>query len=179
MKILLDAFGVEKALFTTIHNYTNQHRLADVPGEDKRRGRAAAENIIPQDSRSAGLLAELIPGLSGKLVGAAMNVPCRNSAVLDLACWHERKVSVTAVNEVVRTAAASRWKGIVGFESDPIVSSDVALSTYSGIFDSAATMVLGDKVSKTLCWFDDGWGYAQRVVELVERFDELDRAEAA
>lgn len=180
MKILSEAFGIEKALFTTIHNYTNQHRLADVPGEDKRRGRAAAENIIPQDSRSAGVIAALIPELSGRLVGAAMNVPCRLASVVDLACWHERKVSVTAINEVVRTATASRWKGIVLYETEPIVSSDVVRISHSGIFDSQATMVLGEKVSKTLCWYDDGWAYAQRVVELVERFAELDRgAEAA
>ncbi len=175
MKILLEAYGIERALFTTVHAYTNQHRLADVPGEDKRRGRAAAENIIPQDSRSPGMLVELIPDLKGRIVGSAMNVPCRNGSVVDLTCWHERKVTIDAVNEVVRTAAStSRWNHVVRFETEPIVSSDVVLSSYSGIFDSRATMVLGDKVSKSLCWYDAGWGYANRVVELVERFMELD-----
>lgn len=174
-KILLQAFGIEKALFTTMHAITNQHRLADVPTEDKRRGRAAAENIIPQDSRSPGMIIDLIPELKGRLVGSAMNVPVRNGSVVDLVCWHERKVSIEAVNEVVRTAAASRWNGVVAYQDEPIVSSDVAQSDESCTFDSLATMTLGDRVSKTLSWYDAGWGYANRVVELVERFFELDR----
>lgn len=174
LRILLDAFGIERALFTTIHAYTNEHRLADVPSEDKRRGRAAAENIIPQESRSPAMLLELIPELKDRLLGSAMNVPVRNGSVVDLVCWHERKVTPEAVNEVVRTAAASRWKGIVGFTDEPIVSSDVVRSDASSTFDSLATMVLGDKVSKTLSWYDAGWGYANRVVDLVERFGALE-----
>jgi glyceraldehyde 3-phosphate dehydrogenase len=174
-KILLDAFGIQKLLFTTIHSYTNQHRLADVPAEDKRRGRAAAENIIPQESRSPGMLQELIPELAGKVVGAAMNVPVPNGSAVDLVCWHEKKVTVTAINEVVRTAIAAKWKGILDYETEPIVSSDVTHSSFSSTFDSLATMVLGENVSKTLSWYDAGWGYAHRVVELLERFQALDR----
>src|SRR5664279_3513046 len=174
-KILLDAFGIQKLLFTTIHSYTNQHRLADVPAEDMRRGRAAAENIIPQESRSPGMLQELIPELAGKVVGAAMNVPVPNGSAVDLVCWHERKVTVTAINEVVRTAIAAKWKGIMEYETEPIVSSDVTHSSFSSTFDSLATMVLGENVSKTLSWYDAGWGYAHRVVELLERFQALDR----
>jgi glyceraldehyde 3-phosphate dehydrogenase len=174
-KILLDAFGIKKLLFTTIHSYTNQHRLADVPAEDMRRGRAAAENIIPQDSRSPGMLQELIPELAGKVVGAAMNVPVPNGSVVDLVCWHEKKVTVTAINEVARTAIAAKWKGIMAYETEPIVSSDIAHSSFSSTFDSLATMVLGENVSKTLSWYDAGWGYAHRAVELLERFVALDR----
>ena len=173
-KILLDAFGIQKLLFTTIHSYTNQHRLADVPAEDMRRGRAAAENIIPQESRSPGMLQELIPELAGRVVGAAMNVPVPNGSAVDLVCWHERNVTVTAINEVVRTAIAAHWKGIMAYEIEPIVSSDIAHSSFSSTFDSQATMTLGANVSKTLSWYDAGWGYAHRTVELLERMLALD-----
>ena len=173
-KILLDAFGIQKLLFTTIHSYTSQHRLADVPAEDMRRGRSAAENIIPQESRSSGMLQELIPELAGRVVASALNVPVPNGSAVDLVCWHRKKVSVTAINEVVRTAIASRWKGIMAYETAPIVSSDIAHSSFSSTFDSLATMVLGENVSKTLSWYDAGWGYAHRTVELLERLHALD-----
>ena len=121
----------------------NQHRLADVPAEDKRRGRAAAENIIPQESRSPEVLMGLLPELSGQLTGYAMNVPVSNGSVVDLVCWHERPVTVEAINEVVRTAAASaRWKDILEYENEPIVSSDVLLALL-GDLRRLATMTLG------------------------------------
>jgi glyceraldehyde 3-phosphate dehydrogenase len=179
-KILGDAFGIRRAMFTTVHSYTSQHRLADVPAEDKRRGRAAAENIIPQASRSPAMLIELLPALAGKITGSAMNVPVRNGSLVDLVCWHERKVSVTAINEVVRTAAATRrWKPYLRWENEPIVSSDVAQSPFSSVFDSLATMTMKDRVSKTVSWFDSGFGYAHRAVDLLARFAQLDAGEAA
>ena len=175
LKILNEAFTVKRAIFTTVHSYTSQHRLADVPAEDMRRGRAAAENIIPQESRSPKMVAELLPELAGRVTGYAMNVPVRNGSVVDLVCWYEAKVTPTAINEVVRTAAATdRWRRVVRYEHEPIVSADVSYSSYSSTFDSLATMVMGDRVSKTLCWYDAGYGYAHRAVELIERFAELD-----
>ena len=175
LKILNDAFGVKRALFTTIHSYTSQHRLADVPAEDMRRGRAAAENIIPQESRSPRMVAELLPELAGKVTGYAMNVPVRNGSVVDLVCWYERKVTPVAINEVVRTAAATdRWRNVVRYEVEPIVSADIVYSSYSSTFDSLATMVMGEHVSKTLCWYDAGYGYAHRAVELIQRYAALD-----
>jgi glyceraldehyde 3-phosphate dehydrogenase (phosphorylating) len=175
LKILHEAFGIRRAMFTTIHSYTSQHRLADVPAEDMRRGRAAAENIIPQESRSPRMVTELLPELEGRVTGYAMNVPVRNGSVVDLVCWYEKKVTPVAVNEVMRTAAATeRWRSIVKYEDQPIVSSDVAYSTYSSTFDSLATMVMGDHVSKTLCWYDAGYGYAHRAVDLIKRFEQLD-----
>lgn len=175
LKILHEAFGIRRAIFTTIHSYTSQHRLADVPAEDMRRGRAAAENIIPQESRSPRMVTELLPELEGRVTGYAMNVPVRNGSVVDLVCWYEKKVTPVAVNEVMRTAAAmERWRSIVKYEDQPIVSTDVAYSTYSSTFDSLATMVMGDHVSKTLCWYDAGYGYAHRAVELIKRFEQLD-----
>jgi len=175
IQILADAFGIEKAFLTTVHAYTNQQRLADVPTKDKRRGRAAAENIIPQATNAAQVVMELLPQLAGRVQALAMNVPVPNGSVVDLVCWHDRPVTRTAINEVVRTAASSRWKGIVDYEDDPIVSSDIVHSPCSSTFDSLATMVLGDNVSKTLAWFDNGWGYAHRVVDLVGRFAALKR----
>jgi len=178
IKVLNEAFGIEKAFLTTVHAYTNQQRLADVPAEDKRRGRAAAENIIPQATKTAELLMDLMPDLRGRISGMAMNVPVPNGSVVDLVCWHRKPVTKEAINEVVRTAAASRYKGMLDYEEYPIVSSDIVRMPYSGVFDSMATMVLKEQVSKTLCWYDNGWGYAHRVVDLIERFVEMD-AEAA
>jgi len=175
IKILHEAFGVRQAFLTTVHAFTNQQRLADVPEADKRRGRAAAENIIPQATNSAQVVMELLPELAGRVTGLAMNVPVANGSVVDLVCWHERPVSVTAVNEVLRTAVASpRWAGILEFEDDPIVSSDIVRSPWSGVFDSLATMVLAESMSKTLTWYDNGWGYAHRVVDLIGKFAEME-----
>jgi glyceraldehyde 3-phosphate dehydrogenase len=177
LEILEEAFGIRRALFTTVHSYTSAHRLADVPAEDKRRGRAAAENIIPQESRSPAMLESVLPHLAGRLTGYAMNVPVANGSVVDLVCWHEREVSVASVNDAIRAAAGrGRWSGILQYETEPIVSSDVARSTYSAIFDSLATMVISGKVSKTLTWFDSGYGYAERAVELVERYARIGEA---
>jgi len=178
VKILHEAFGIQKAFLSTVHAYTNQQRLADVPAEDKRRGRAAAENIIPQDTNSAAVIMELLPELQGRITGMAMNVPVPNGSVVDLVSWHDKPVDPVAINEVMRTAIASQWKGILDYEDDPIVSSDIVRSSYSGTFDSLATMVLNDRVSKTLVWYDNGWGYANRVVDLIGRFAELGKEAA-
>jgi len=179
IKILHDAFGIQRAFLSTVHAYTNQQRLADVPSEDKRRGRAAAENIIPQTTDAALMVSNLIPAMQGRISGGSMNVPVPNGSVVDLVCWHEKPVTTTAINEVVRTAASTaRWKDIVEYEDDPIVSSDIIRSPYSTTFDSLATMVMGDRVSKTLSWYDNGWGYAHRVVDLIETFSEMEKEAA-
>lgn len=178
IKILHEAFGIEKAFLNTVHAYTNQQRLADVPAKDPRRGRAAAENIIPQRTNSAQMIMGLIPALEGRVIGEAMNVPVPNGSCVDLVCWHEKPVSVTAVNEVMRTtASSSHWDGILHYEDDPIVSTDIIRSPFSSTFDSLATMVLKDRVSKTLSWYDNGWGYAHRVVDLICCWMKLERDE--
>jgi len=178
IKILHEAFGIRRAFLSTVHAYTNQHRLADVPSEDKRRGRAAAENIIPQATDTAEVLSKLMPGLRGRLSALAMNVPVPDGSVVDLVCWHDRPVTTVAINEVMRTAAASRFSRVLDYEDNPIVSTDILRSPHSGTFDSLATMVQGDKVSKTLTWFDNGWGYAHRAVDLIERFIDFEREAA-
>ena len=121
------------------------------------------------------MVVEAIPELAGKLSGYAMNVPVRNGSLVDLTCWFEKTVTQTAINEVMRTAAATdRWRHIVQYEDDPIVSTDVLQSPYSAIFDSLATMVMGDRIGKTISWYDAGYGFAHRAVDLLQRFAELD-----
>ncbi len=175
LKILGEAFGIERAFVTTVHAYTNQMRLADVAEADLRRGRAAAENIIPQETNADEVIMDLIPELRDRVVGQAINVPVHNGNLVDLVCWHQRPVTVEAINEVIRTAASSaHWKRIIRYETDPIVSSDIIRSPYSSTFDSRATMVLGEYTSKTLSWYDLSWGYVHRVIDLIYRFMELD-----
>ncbi len=179
VKILSRAFGIKRAFLSTVHAYTNQQRLADVPAEDKRRGRAAAENIIPQETNAAQMIAGLIPEMEGRITGASINVPVANGSVVDMVCWHEQPVTVESVNEVVRTAAGSRnWNRVLQYVKDPIVSSDIIRSPYSGSFDSQATMVLHGNVSKTLTWYDNSWGYANRVVDLIRKFIEIEKEAA-
>jgi glyceraldehyde 3-phosphate dehydrogenase len=176
LKILHAAFGIQRVFLSTVHAYTNQQRLADVPSEDKRRGRAAAENIIPQETNSAQVITELLPELAGRITGESMNVPVPNGSVVDMVCWHDKQVTKVSINEVIRTAAASDpWKNILSYEDDPIVSSDIIRSTYSSTFDAQATMVMKENVSKTLAWYDNGWGYAHRVVDLIRKFKEIEK----
>ena len=174
-RILLDAFGIRRAILTTVHGYTDDQRLADQPADEPRRGRAAAENIIPRESGDAAVLSELLPELRGKLNGLAMSVPVANGSVLDLVCWHDRPVTVEEVNRVVREAvAAPPFQGILAYEDSAIVSSDILGSEASGTFDSLATMALAGHASKTLTWFDNGWGVAHRLIELIRRCQEID-----
>ena len=118
-------------------------------------------------------MTELIPELEGKLTGLAMNVPVPNGSVVDLVSWHDRPVTITAINEVVRTAAASRWRGIVDYEDEPIVSSDIVGDPHSSIFDSPFTQVVDGRFLKTLSWYDNEWGYSNRVVDLLKLMDRL------
>jgi glyceraldehyde 3-phosphate dehydrogenase len=169
LKTLDEAFGVEKASMTTVHAYTNDARLADVPHEEIRRSRAAAENIIPSHTHAPTLIQELLPRLQGKISGMAMNVPVPDGSVIDLVTVLSKSVSVPEVNEVFRSAARSRLEGILEYTTHPIVSSDVIGNPHSAIFDSLMTKVLGGKMVKTIAWYDNGWGYANRVVDLIGR----------
>jgi glyceraldehyde 3-phosphate dehydrogenase len=173
--LLLNAFGIRRAILTVVHGYADDQRLADQPADEPRSGRAAAENIIPRETGDAAVLSELLPGLRGKLNGLAMSVPVPRGSVVDLVCWHDRPVTVEEVNRVVREAvAAPPWRGILAYEDSAIVSSDILGSEASGTFDSLATMALAGHASKTLTWFDDGWGVAHRLIELIRRFQEID-----
>lgn len=170
LRVLHDAFGIRRAAMTSIHSYTGAHHLADAPAEDLRRGRAAAANIIPQASRSAGMLAALLPDLSGRISASALNVPAYNASAVDLVCWHERDASADGIRDAVRAAAAEpRWAGTLEVAEDPIVSSDVIRTNASSVFDALAAMSLPGRVSKTLFWFDAGYSFALRALELAER----------
>lgn len=174
ISIVDGAFGIERMFFTTVHAYTNDQRLADVPAGDLRRSRAASENIIPTDTNAARVLERMMPHLHGKITGLALNVPVSNGSLVDMTMFTRAAVTKVAVNEVVRTGVAAKFPKYVEYATDPIVSSDVKLSPYSSTFDSLATTTLGDHMVKTIAWYDNGWGYAHRVVDLIERLALID-----
>jgi glyceraldehyde 3-phosphate dehydrogenase len=174
LTVLIEAFGVRRALLTTVHAYTSRDRLADVPDEDLRRGRAAAENIIPTTTNAVAMIQDLIPALAGRLEGMAVTVPVPDGSLVDLTCWTERSADIASVNAAVRGAAEGRLRGLLAYEEDPIVSSDVIGNPHSSIFDAGSTLVVGDRLVKTVSWYDNGWGYASRVVDLIERFARLE-----
>ncbi len=169
LKVLAAEFGLERVFLTSAHAYSNQLRLADVPADDMRSGRAAAENIIPQPTNADELISELVPELAGRISGLAINVPVANGSIVDLTCWHPRAVTIEEINAALRRASEQSLYGILAYETEPIVSSDILHSIYSGTFDSLSTMVVGGRVSKTLTFFDNGWGYCHRVIDLVRR----------
>jgi len=172
-KVLNDAFGIQKGFLTTIHAYTNDQRLADVPHTELRRSRAAAENIIPATTWAPQAIKEIVPELSTDFDGIAMNVPVPDGSIADLVTLMSRPVTAVEVNEVVRSAAVSRYRSIIEYTEEPIVSSDVIGNPHSAVFDGLSTQVVGGNLLKTLTWYDNGWGYANRVVELIGRLTEL------
>ena len=171
LRILDQAFGVEQAFLSSVRAYGAGSRLADVPAPELRKGRAAGENIIPAATGAAEELASVLPELTGKLSASAMDVPVANGSVVDLVCWHREPVTVESVNEAMAAAAGGAWSGRLRYEREAIVSADTVGSRATSIFDSQATMALGDHVSKTIAWFDNGWGYLHRLLELVAVLD--------
>jgi glyceraldehyde 3-phosphate dehydrogenase len=172
-KILDDAFGIELGFMTTVHAYTNDQRLADVPHTEMRRSRAAAENIIPTETHSPMVVQSVLPQLAGKLDGMALNVPVPDGSNVDLVTLMKRPVTAEEVNEIVKSASLTTFKGIVEYTDQPIVSSDVVGNDHSAVFDGLSTFVLGGNMLKTITWYDNGWGYAMRVVELIGRLASL------
>jgi glyceraldehyde 3-phosphate dehydrogenase len=172
-KILHEKFGIVKGMMTTVHAYTNDQRLADVPHTDFRRARAAAENIIPTTTGAARAVGKVLPALKGKLDGLAIRVPVPDGSIVDLVTLMEKEVTIEAVNAAIREAAAGSMKSIIEYTEDPIVSSDVIGNTHSAVFDSLATQVVGGNVLKTLTWYDNEWGYSCRVVDLIDLMAKL------
>jgi glyceraldehyde 3-phosphate dehydrogenase len=174
-KVLDEAFGIEKGFMTTVHAYTNDQRLADVPHKDLRRSRAAAENIIPTTTGAARAVGKVLPHLKGKLDGVAMRVPVPDGSVVDLNVRLRKDPTAAQVNDAVRAAAAGPLRGILEYCEQPIVSSDVIGNTHSSIFDAPSTRTVGEGFVKTISWYDNEWGYSCRVVDLIDRMAALDR----
>jgi glyceraldehyde 3-phosphate dehydrogenase len=172
-KVLDEAFGIKRGLMTTVHAYTNDQRLADVPHKDLRRSRAATENIIPTTTGAAKAVGKVYPKLDGLLHGMAMRVPVPDGSTVDLVVELEKNVSVEEVNAAVKAAAAGSMAGVIEYTEDPIVSTDIIGNPHSSIFDAAGTQVLGGNLVKVLSWYDNEWGYSNRVVDLIERLGKL------
>jgi glyceraldehyde 3-phosphate dehydrogenase len=172
-KILHEKIGIVKGLMTTVHAYTNDQAILDMPYKDKRRGRAAALSTIPSTTGAAKALGEVIPALKGKLHGYALRVPVPDGSITDLTFMAARKTSVEEINELMRNAAEGTMKGIIEYVTDPIVSVDVIGNPHSSIFDSTNTMVLDGDMVKVTMWYDNEWGYSNRTVDLIERIAAL------
>jgi glyceraldehyde 3-phosphate dehydrogenase len=168
-KILNDNFGIEYGVINTIHAYTNDQRLADVPHSDWRRSRAAAENIIPTTTGAAKAVGKVLPDLKGKLDGIAMRVPVPDGSVVDSVFRLGKDVTVDDINEAVLTASQSNgMSNVVEYSTLPVVSTDIIGNPHSSIFDAPFTKVIEGSLVKTLNWYDNEWGYSNRVVDLVD-----------
>ena len=168
-RVLHEAFGIVEGIINTVHAYTNDQRLADVPHKDWRRSRAAAENIIPTTTGAAKAVGKIMPELAGKLDGIASRVPVPDGSVVDLVCELEKEVTVEDIHAAVREAAATpRLKNILAYSSLPIVSTDIIGDPHSSIYDAPFTRVSGGHFVKTLNWYDNAWAYSNRVVDLIQ-----------
>ncbi|MCX6338907.1 MAG: type I glyceraldehyde-3-phosphate dehydrogenase [Candidatus Aureabacteria bacterium] len=168
VKVLHESFGVERGLMTTIHSYTNDQRILDLPHEDLRRARAAALNMIPTTTGAATAVGKVIPELKGKLDGLAIRVPTADVSVTDLVAVTTKSITVEAVNSAMKKAAEGPLRGIIEYCDEPLVSVDFVGNTASCIFDSLCTMVMGDRMVKMIGWYDNEWGYSCRCVDLLK-----------
>lgn len=166
LKTLDDSFGLERAYMTVVKAMSNAGRLADVPTDAFRTSRAAGENIIPAETNTAEILAQVLPDLAQKLGIVALNVPVADGSTVDMVADVAADASPEEVNAAMRQAIQGRYAGIIEYTEDPIVSSDVRLNPHSGIYDSLATMSTGGDMIKTITWFNNGWGYSHRAVEV-------------
>ena len=174
VKILDDSFGVEEGFMTTVHAYTNDQRLADGPHKDLRRSRAAAENIIPTTTGAARTVGKVLPHLKGKLDGMSLRVPVADGSIIDFTARLRERPDTAAVNAAVREAAAGPLQAIVEYSEAPLVSSDIIGNPHSSIFDALSTDALGDGYVQVVSWYDNEWGYSNRVVDLIDRLMEVD-----
>jgi glyceraldehyde 3-phosphate dehydrogenase len=169
VKILDDTFGIEEGFLTTVHAYTNDQRLADVPHKDLRRSRAAAENIIPTTTGAARAVGKVIPHMAGKLDGMAMRVPVPDGSLVDFACRLRAKPDCEEVNSAVRVAAEGAMKSVVEYSEVPLVSSDIIGNPHSSVFDALSTSSCGQGYVKVVSWYDNEWGYSCRVTDLIAK----------
>jgi glyceraldehyde 3-phosphate dehydrogenase len=168
-KVLNDTVGIERGLMTTIHAYTADQRLQDMPHKDKRRARAAAVNLIPTSTGAAKAIGLVLPDLQGKLNGISVRAPVITGSLVDLVCDVSRETSADEINAAMKEAAAGPLNGILEYTEDPIVSTDIVTDPYSSVFDAEQTTVLEGKFVKVFSWYDNEWGYSKRCVELAEK----------
>ena len=173
LKMLDESFGVERAMMTTVHAYTSDQPLADAVGIDLRRSRSAAENIIPNTTFAPKIVEKIMPQFKGKLEGIAFNVPVPNGSCVDLTTELKNMPLVDEVNTIVKQFSESSLNGIVGYTDDPIVSSDVSGREETMVFDGKATMITKGALLKTICWYDNGWGFSKRILEMVDAYAAL------
>ncbi len=166
LQTLDEAFGLRRAYMTSVKAMSNSGRLADVPTDSFRTSRAAGENIIPSETNSAEILTQVLPELEGKLSVVALNVPVVDGSTVDMVAETEKSTNAATVNDAIRSAIDEKYAGVIEYVEDPIVSSDVRLDPHSGIFDSLATFVTGENLVKTITWFNNGWAYSHRAVEV-------------
>jgi glyceraldehyde 3-phosphate dehydrogenase len=167
VKVILDAFGFRHGLMTTVHAYTNDQNILDLPHKDLRRARAAAMSMIPTTTGAAKATGLVIPEVKGKIDGSAIRVPTPDVSIVDLTAEVEKDTTVDEVNEAFRKAAAGPMKGILGIGDEPLVSIDYTGSDYSSIVDLPSTNVIDGRMVKVMSWYDNEWGYSQRVVDLI------------
>jgi glyceraldehyde 3-phosphate dehydrogenase len=167
VKVLHDTFTIQSGIMTTIHSYTNDQVLLDTPHKDLRRGRAAALSMIPSSTGAAKALKLVIPAMDGKLDGFAIRVPTPNVSVVDLTFVTEKPITIATVNAAIKAAAEGQLKGILGYTGEELVSSDFKGNPLSSIFDSLLTKVVGGNTGKVISWYDNEWGYSNRVKDLI------------
>ena len=172
--VLHRAFGIKRGLMNTVHAFTSDQRLVDTPHADFRRSRHASINIIPTSTGAARAIGRVIPELDGKLDGLALRVPVTDGSVVDLTLELERTGTVEQINEAVRAAAEGDLKGILQYQTDPIVSTDIVGNYHSSIFDSLLTQVIDGTFVKVIAWYDNEWGYSSRVADLIARLAAMD-----
>ena len=175
MKVLDESFGINRAMMTTVHAYTSDQPLADAVRSDLRRSRSAVENIIPNETWAPDYVSQLMPKFKDKISGIAMNVPVANGSCIDLTTEMDKMPSVEEANKSFEDASSNELKGLVRFTEDPIVSSDAIGGGETMLFDSKATMIASEKLLKTVAWFDNGWGFANRILELAEAYSKKER----
>ncbi|GEN32956.1 MULTISPECIES: ArsJ-associated glyceraldehyde-3-phosphate dehydrogenase [Aneurinibacillus] len=166
-KVLHEKFGIRRGLMTTVHSYTNDQQILDLPHKDLRRARAAGMSIIPTSTGAARAVALVLPELKGKLNGFAMRVPTPNVSVVDLVVELDRNASVEEINQALKRASENEMKGILGYSEEPLVSRDYNGDPRSSIVDALSTMVIEDNLVKVVSWYDNEWGYSNRVVDLI------------
>ncbi|HET7903464.1 MAG TPA: type I glyceraldehyde-3-phosphate dehydrogenase [Candidatus Eisenbacteria bacterium] len=165
LSVIDASFGIERGLMTTVHAYTSDQRVHDAPHKDLRRARAAALSMIPTSTGAAKAIGLVLPSLQGKLDGVAVRVPVSNGSLIDVTLATAKPASVAAVNDAMKAAAGARLKGILQYSEDPIVSSDIVGNPHSAVFDAPLTMASGDRIVKVLAWYDNEWGFSNRMVD--------------